>query len=210
MIVSRLTLAKSIHKVAKRLSFLYWLKSVGRPIISPLNIVLSHIPEQISLMDIGCGNGTLLHLVLEFNKVKYAYGYDISDNSIANSVVLHRPSWKCLSECRKTMPKLSKFEVITLLDVLHHIPASKQINFIEEIIHKMSAGSILILMDINASNFIGRWFNQLHDLLISQEWVHPRRMQELEDVFNQSNVELVSSSKHQSLWYAHYLFVVRK
>lgn len=210
MIISKLTLVKSIHQVAKKLPFLHWLKSISRPIISPLNIVLSYIPQNANLIDIGCGNGTLLHLAYKFSGIKYAYGYDILANNIKNSITTNYPKSKVLVEYKDKMPSLDKFTTITLLDVLHHLPVDKQFSFIKEIIDKMGLGDIFILMDINASNFIGKWANQLHDLIINKEWVNPRKIEEIKQLFNATDVEIISSSKHQNLWYGHYLFIVKK
>lgn len=208
--INKLTLAKSIKKVATHLPLLHQLKSVGRPLISPLNKALSFIKENDKLCDIGCGNGTLLHLALAFSKVNYAYGYDVSKEATKNNVIKGYPQQKCQIDCQSNIPELFKFNTITLLDVLHHIPKNQQNAFLKKIVSKMSNNAQLIVMDINASQWLGRWANQCHDLIISQEWVHPKKMKDVLKIFKDLNVEIIHQSKHQSFWYAHYIIVIKK
>jgi 2-polyprenyl-3-methyl-5-hydroxy-6-metoxy-1,4-benzoquinol methylase len=208
--INKITLAKSIKEISIGLPAIHRLKSIGRPIISPLNYALSFIKKNDKLCDIGCGNGTLLHLALEFSKVNYAYGYDVSKEAINNNVVKSYSADKCQLNCTDKLPDLRDFNTVTLFDVLHHIPKKKQVSFLKKIVDKMSKSTQFILMDINASQFIGRWANQCHDLLISQEWVHPMKMKDVLQLFDTLNVEIVHKRKYQTFWYSHYIIVIKK
>lgn len=206
--INRLVLAKSIYKASSRLTFVQKIKSIGRPIISPISCVLTFIPKKSKLLDIGCGNGTLIYLISKFNKIDYAYGYDISKQAIKNSLLANTNVDKYQISYKKIQPK--NFNIITLLDVIHHIPKHKQDDFLKKIISSMDIGATFIVMDINASNMIGRWSNQLHDLIISKEWVHPKKMQDMLYVLECLGLKVIHKSKHQSFWYSHYIIVAKK
>jgi 2-polyprenyl-3-methyl-5-hydroxy-6-metoxy-1,4-benzoquinol methylase len=63
------------------------------------------------------------------------------------------------------------YDVVLLIDVLHHIPQTKQYQFVQAIYNAMPIGGRCIIKDIDASNPLV-YCNKLHDLIFSREIGH--------------------------------------
>jgi 2-polyprenyl-3-methyl-5-hydroxy-6-metoxy-1,4-benzoquinol methylase len=195
---------------SQRMASLSALKTRYRPFICPLDLILSHIPEGTSLYDIGCGTGALPYLALKLRSAKIAHGYDISPEAVKASQVfqLQPPQFKIdYLKPEQTPPDLSGYDTVTMIDVLHHIPFKQQDNFLRAIVTKMDSGSRLIIKDIEASKTLGAWMNQLHDLLLSKEWVHQRRSKDIVRLLQATGIKVDKPIFRWTLWYPHFLLV---
>lgn len=66
-----------------------------------------------------------------------------------------------------------------------------------------------VLVDIDASRRGGSWMNQLHDLIVSQEWVVPVAAHAARSMLQQAGM-VIRESFVRSLWYPHYLILAEK
>jgi len=191
------------------------LKVAYRPYITPFDDLLKIIKDGDSVFDIGCGSGQFAILLAEFTKVSKIGGVEISAELIKNANHLMAPyAEKVPYEFHvydgKQIPEgINRFNVIVLIDVLHHIPADLHINFLSEIFKKMSLGSLLIIKDIEASSSLV-YFNKLHDLVFSGEIGNERSsywtIEKLRDIGFQ-----IESVKRKNLYvYPHYTILARK
>lgn len=110
-----------------------------------LHFIISQIKKiQFSnLLDIGCGDGKLLYdLSKEINSKDYV-GIDYSERAILFAKAMS-PYTKFVSGDITTM-NLGKFDIITLIETLEHIPLNLVSNFIKSIHnHIASNGTLLI------------------------------------------------------------------
>lgn len=67
-----------------------------------------------------------------------------------------------------------------------------------------------VLVDIDASRRGGSWMNQLHDLIVSQEWVVPVAAHAARSMLQQAGMVIREESFVRSLWYPHYLILAEK
>ncbi|MES0371599.1 MAG: methyltransferase domain-containing protein [Mariprofundaceae bacterium] len=171
--------------------------------------IVEQIPDGASLFDVGCGSGTLLHLGKQFRHVKKASGYDISPSAVEASTVFENINVQLLS-VGDPLPSLSGYDVISVVDVLHHIPVDQQDEFISEIIKLMDVGSELLIADINAEKKVGAFLNWIHDLLLAREWVHPSTPAKVESLISKLGCEVLHCSLHRTLWYPHFIMKVKK
>ena len=205
------TLAKEMKIPCQKMSGLSALKTRYRPFLCPLDMVLAKIPEGARLYDIGCGTGALLYLALKLRSVKVAHGYDISPEAVKASAafemkpdkfqVMHLPP-------EETPPDLHGYDTVTMIDVLHHIPAKLQDDFLRKTIAQMDSGARLIIKDIEASKILGSFMNQLHDLLLAREWVHQRRSKDIVQVLQSMGATVSRPVIRWSLWYPHFQIVI--
>ena len=192
------------------MSGLAGLKTRYRPFICPLDLVLSQIPKSARLYDIGCGTGALLYLALKLRSVKVAHGYDICLKSVRSSAAFEMapPRFQVIyMHPEETPPELSEYDTVTMIDVLHHIPYKQQDDFIRKTIERMAPGSRLIIKEIEASQIFGSFLNQLHDLIVSREWVHQRRSSEIVKVLESTGATVSKPILRWTLWYPHFLIV---
>jgi hypothetical protein len=108
------------------------------------------------------------------------------------------------------VPDLSGADYVTLCDVLHHVPPEAKASFLKDITEKMRPGAVLVLVDIDASRRGGSWMNQLHDLIVSQEWVVPVAAHVARSMLQQAGMVIREESFVRSLWYPHYLILAEK
>lgn len=223
MLLNCFILARELESPCKRMSGLDAFKTRYRPFICPLDLILARIPEGARLYDIGCGTGALLYLALKFRSVRVAHGYDISPEAVKASKVFKKdiqkkapagespvdtPQFQVIHmQPEQTPPDFSGYDTVSMIDVLHHIPFEQQDTFLVKTIQSMEPGSRLIIKDIEASLTIGAFFNQLHDLLFSREWVYQRRSQDICKVLQSTGASVSQPIIRWVLWYPHFLIV---
>lgn len=207
--LDRQTIARCLMTSAKDVKGLQGVKNRYRPYVCPLVEIVEQIPDGASLFDVGCGSGTLLHLGRQFRHVKKAGGYDISPSAVEASAAFENLDVQLLS-AGDPLPSLSGYDIISMVDVLHHIPVGQQNEFISTIIKNMDMGSELLIADINAEKKVGAFFNWIHDLLLAKEWVHPSTPAKVESVISELGCEVIHCSLHRTLWYPHFILKVKK
>jgi len=67
---------------AKDLKGLSKIKTIYRPYICPFDDLLNNIPHGVSLFDVGCGAGSFLSILSNFNKPSKIAGIEIADHLI--------------------------------------------------------------------------------------------------------------------------------
>ena len=110
----------------------------------------------------------------------------------------------------KQKPDLAGYNVVTMVDVLHHVPRASQAAFLADVASRMDAGAKLILMDIDAGRPLRAMANQLHDLLLSREWVQPVSAKKAFDLLGQATLTPAHPRLFSTLWYGHYLITAVK
>ena len=106
---------------------------------------------------------------------------------------------------------LAGYDTVTMIDVLHHIRPSDQVTFLGRLIAAMPAGAKLIILDIDASKPIGAWCNQVHDLLLAREWVHPMRPDQVVATLSAAGAQVVEPLiRRRTFWYPHFRILARK
>ncbi|SRR5579883_1416064 len=203
------SLAHELKLPCQKMSGLTALKTRYRPFICPLDMVLAQIPQGASLYDIGCGTGALLYLALKLRSLKIAHGHDISREAVkAAAAFAMRPEiFRVIHLHPEETPDLHGYDTVTMVDVLHHIPAKLQDNFLRKIITSMDSGARLIIKDIEASKTLGSLMNQLHDLLLAKEWVHQRRSKDIVKVLQSAGATVSQPILRWTLWYPHFQIV---
>lgn len=208
-------LARKLAEAAAGMPLLLALKTRYRPYICPLEWVLSEIPERARLYDIGCGTGALLYLAQACRQVTIAHGYDVDALTVAQARHFQRDKEATDFEAvclpiGQTPPDVSAYDTVTMIDVLHHIAPDRQQDFLNRLADGMSSGGRLVFKDIDASRFFGRLMNQLHDLVLAREWVHPRSRLETVEMLEKAGLRILSHETRWSLWYPHFLVVALK
>ena len=203
-------LAHELEAPSKKMSGLAALKTRYRPYICPLDLVLSQIPEGARLYDIGCGSGVLLYLASKLRSVKVAHGYDVSLEAVRASKAFDLEPQKFQvvhMHPEETPPPLSGYDTVSMVDVLHHIPLDRQDDFLRKTIANMNSGARLIIKDIEGAKILGAICNQLHDLLLSREWVHHRRSKDIRKVLQSTGATVSQPVLRWTLWYPHFQIV---
>ncbi|MEL7656742.1 MAG: methyltransferase domain-containing protein [Bacillota bacterium] len=84
-----------------------------------LDVISAKPGEQ--LLDIGCGNGTLIRMLADKYKIK-GFGTDISEKMIENARQKNPGMTFEVAECEKTPFEDQTFDIITVCAAYHHFP----------------------------------------------------------------------------------------
>lgn len=105
--------------------------------------------------------------------------------------------------------RLSAYDCITLIDVLHHIPKTVQEAYLRKLADHMKPGSIFVLKDIDASGPLV-WFNRLHDAVFAGNGFQEIPALKAEALLEGAGLAIESSWTVRRLWYPHYFLIARK
>lgn len=195
--------------------FVETLKIRYRPLICPIVELISEVKDDDSVFDIGCGNGQFAYLLNKYKKLKLLKGIDITPNLIANAKLLFdgvNKNGDVIFEVYDgfVFPNdMRNYDVIFLIDVLHHINPELQINFLQKIYESMNVGSRLILKDINASSLFVL-FNKIHDLVFSGEIGKEREKNWLQEKLSTIGFSVMKVETKQMFVYPHVTFICVK
>jgi 2-polyprenyl-3-methyl-5-hydroxy-6-metoxy-1,4-benzoquinol methylase len=145
-----------------------------RPSIARFDRVICHIPPEARTLDIGCGNGLLLALAQRYADLRLGIGIDRNAAAIAAArrmaVSLPIPLSFRLGATAEDWPA-ENFDVVMMIDVLHHIPQAARQAMIEAALGRVAPGGLFIYKDMCRRPVLRRLWNQLHDLILARQLV---------------------------------------
>ncbi len=191
------------------------LKISYRPLICPFGPILDLLRADDRVLDLGCGSGQFALLVASFVGPEHVHGLEIDRALVTNARDL-------LSRANTDVPfafdvydgtalpdPVTSATVVTMIDVLHHVPRPRQRPLLEELYQRMRTGGRLVLKDIEARSPLVL-FNKLHDLVLSGSVGRERRMTDVAAELEETGFTVVRASRHRTLVYPHYLLVAKK
>ncbi len=190
-------------------------KTVYRPLICPFDELLPHVPLHSQVLDIGCGGGAWMSLIAGFREPSRLDGMD-PDTVAADEarLLLGKVSPRCpwsvtTGDLHSFARPVSEYDVVTMVDVLHHIPPAMQWSTLAELHHSMKPGALLILKDIDRASPLVL-FNKLHDLLLAGEIGFERSADAAASELARLQFEVTAKSHRRLWWYPHYTIVARR
>jgi SAM-dependent methyltransferase len=186
-----------------------------RPRICPFHLVIPQVPAGASALDIGCGNGLMLALLADSGKLGRGVGFDSSGVAIDAAHQMLAELKKQRPEADLTFVRLDvgqpwpdgQFDVVMLVDVLHHIPPAAQGEVFRSAARKLRPGGRLIYKDMARRPHWRAAMNRLHDLLMARQWIHYVPIESVEQWAGGEKLNLAASADVNMLWYRHHLRV---
>lgn len=189
-------------------------KQAMRPYICPFTRLLEFIPPGSRVLDIGCGAGLLLALAADSRDLGPSVGFDSSGPAIAVAELAATR----LAAAGKTAPTFvhldvrdpwpaGTFDVVAMIDVLHHVPVVAQESAIRQAVAAVPPGGTFVYKDIAPRP---RWravMNRLHDLVMVREWVHYVFAEKVIEWATAGGLTLRLREWIPTLWYGHDLLV---
>ena len=193
-------------------SFLKASRARLRKVVCPLDEVCQSVPVGCSVFDLGCGTGAILLELIRTRSVKQVGGCEVSREALAEVEITVNRELGHSGEffAAKEPPlRLSAYDCITLIDVLHHIPKEVQEGYLRKLTSFMKPGSILILKDIDASSPLV-WFNRLHDAIFAGNGFQEIPASEAAAMLEGAGLDIESRWNVRRLWYPHFFLIARK
>jgi 2-polyprenyl-3-methyl-5-hydroxy-6-metoxy-1,4-benzoquinol methylase len=184
-----------------------------RPYICPFDQVIAQVPESARVLDVGCGSGLFLLLLAKLGRIEAGHGFDVSAPAIsaARNAAARQALTATLSfEERPVEAGIPEVHhsVVTVLDVIHHIPPPHQQAFVAALCAATPAGGRLIIKDMVHRPIWRATANRLHDLVMARQWVHHLQPGIVADWCLQNGMRLVHQTSANTLWYGHWMLVL--
>ncbi len=186
--------------------------------ICPFEYLTPHVPDGSRVLDVGCGAGLFLAYLAQDAKQIDALGFDASAPAIASA----REMARRVNE-RQTSVRLhfqwipvdgewpdGQFDVVSVVDVMHHIPPAQQRPFLEKAISRLAPGGLLLFKDLADRPVLHATLNRLHDLLLARQWIHYVPIRTVERWASEAGLHLQYTEDIARLWYRHELRILRK
>lgn len=185
-----------------------------RPYICPFTRLLEFIPPGAHVLDIGCGAGLLLALAADSRDLGASVGFDSSGKAIAVAEL----AAKRLAAEGKPTPHFVRldvrdpwpagtFDVVAMIDVLHHVPVVAQESAIRQAVAAVPPGGTFLYKDIAPRPRWRAFMNRLHDLVMVREWVHYVFAETVIGWATAGGLTLRVREWIPTLWYGHDLLV---
>jgi SAM-dependent methyltransferase len=139
-----------------------------RFLVCPFRRVESAVPESGVVVDLGCGYGLFANLLALRSAARNVVGYDVDAGRIrvARSSVGARKN--LAFEVSGEVATLPACDVVTLLDVLHHITPHVRLRLLQDIFQKLRPGGTLVIKEIDTIPRFKYLWNYLHDWVMTR------------------------------------------
>jgi 2-polyprenyl-3-methyl-5-hydroxy-6-metoxy-1,4-benzoquinol methylase len=196
-----------------------------RPYIAPFHRLLPLTPKGSRVLDVGCGSGLWPGLLVAAGQAEFCYGFDSSRKAIAlaqrmrNDMPKEQGN-KLFFEYRSVTDGLPKeqFDVVTMIDVMHHIPRKHQDQALLDIWACVKNDGLFVYKDMASKPRYCGIMNRLHDLVVAREWIRYYPIDNVKKILSENGGHQEKKaqifSQHEScrmfFWYQHEWVVFRK
>lgn len=179
--------------------------------ICPYDPVTRWVPPGAQVLDFGCGAGAVLMLLSERRQIASGTGCDVSSDAIAAAKAAQKRLSHDVLDFRRiadfTEIPDDKFEIVVMIDVLHHIPPDRQRDAIHAAARRVAPGGRLIYKDMTQYPFWRRWANTAHDLVVARQLVNYIAPEKVVRWALDDGMTLLHAEDYSRLVYGHQLRV---
>lgn len=186
-----------------------------RPYIAPFEALVEAVPPGARVLDIGCGSGLFLALLAGSGRIAGGCGFDSSAAAIDVAQLMaerlpssHGLDFRCLG-AEAPWPE-GHFDVVSLIDVIHHIDPRFQCDVIARAARRLEPGGLLLYKDMGERPRGMAIANRLHDLVLARQWINYLPIQEAQRVIEAEGLETMNTDATSRLWYRHETIVARR
>lgn len=181
-----------------------------RPRICPFHRLIEQVPQNSTVLDVGCGNGLWLLLLAELGRIRQGIGFDICAEKVRLAQELAGPN-RSLSfrpiAVNEAWPDMAA-DCVTMIDIIHHIHPERQKETIRAI--QNTHAERILIKDIDPVPAWKSAANTLHDLALSGQRPRYQSPSVLCEWLGEIGYEIRVCLRCDMLWYSHYLIVGQK
>ncbi len=169
------------------------------------------LPDRGLMADFGCGKGVFANVVSFIHPELNIEGFD--QNRLAVKVAVRtqgiRENIKFQEfDLRKALPA-EKYDAVSMVDVLHHVPRDNQKSVIENAWQALKPGGIFLMVDIDDRPRWMAWTNYLHDSIqMNRPYLVKRK--DLMDMLTSCGFVIQKQRASRSLYVPHIAFLAVK
>jgi 2-polyprenyl-3-methyl-5-hydroxy-6-metoxy-1,4-benzoquinol methylase len=186
-----------------------------RPRICPFHILIDHVPAGVTILDVGCGAGLFILLLARLGRIRSAVGFDADRAAIltAQKIAAQLPNSELIQfehrDANDAWPA-GCFDVVCLIDVLHHVKPEYQAELFKTAIDHVADGGMLLYKDMASRPLWRAWANRLHDFLVVHERIYYAELDEVVTWARKGGLCLAETGEIDMLWYRHEWCVFRR
>jgi len=184
-----------------------YITTIFRPFYAPISEIIEWVPINAKVLDIGSGTGLLLFLLQDVIGIDKSYGFDINEKSI-NIAKLVNPYKHIKFKNSNNMNNILKdINIVTMIDVLHHVPQKEKIPFLLNILNQIPRGSQIIIKDLDP---LPRWMaiaNRITDYFSTNSKVSYISSNEIGQILLKNNFDIKYNRNLAKHVWSHYLIV---
>lgn len=144
-----------------------WLRSL----IAPFDEIIRCIPDNSTVLDIGCGYGFLANEIASRRKNCFIHGIDMDSARVrvAKALVAGKKNVEVtVGDVSRNVLGEKKFDVVICFDILHHISREAQESVLKDIHSILNGGGTLLLKEIDVKPKLKYWWNYVHDTFVTR------------------------------------------
>jgi len=186
-----------------------------RPRFVPFAPLVAAVPPQARVLDLGCGAGLFLALLAQRGDLVEGLGVDASRGAIDRAEDMrsrHRHGAVfafCCQDARTPLPT-GPWDVVSLIDVLHHVPPAQQAGVVAAAAKVLRPGGLLIIKEMATTPWWCAGANRLHDLLLAREWIHQMDASTVARWCSSAGLAITTHGAARHAWYAHHWTVAQR
>ena len=182
-----------------------------RLILAPMIQMIQYIPEKGDILDLGCGNGIVANILSIGTPERKVYGVDLSSDRIeaAKRISQDNPNLQFVAGDVNTV-SFERFDIVTLIDLLHHMPYREQDALLNKIYNKLNEGDLLIIKDLEKSPCWKYIFHYIQDSLSYRERLYFRSAVEMEGILGKAGFQVETVSLADGYPHPHVLYSCKK
>jgi len=212
--------AAAVHAMARNLfADCPWLLrrvQLGRLSICPFEKLTAQVKEGATVLDIGCGRGLFLALLAGAGRRIRGVGVDMSEHAVSTARIMAQLiREKKLGEIQihcanhESLPE-GLFDVVSVIDVLHHVPVSQQRAFLTAAANCVAPGGLLLYKDMVLTPSWRVLANRFHDFLVAREIIHEMPLATVVAWASAQGLECLGTELVNRYWYGHEIAVFRR
>ncbi len=188
---------------------------VYRPLISPFGELIDAVPEGARVLDAGCGGGLFLGLLAHFGRLSEGLGFDQSAGAIGLAEAMkerHPRGGRLTFERRdagQSWPE-GEFDAVSLIDVLHHVPAEDQETVFRRATARVAPGGRLLFKDMSRRPLWRLWAAHGHDLVLACQWIRIVPFDTVLAWAGEAGLTLEAHHRIHMLWFGHEIGIFRR
>ena len=187
-----------------------------RPLICPFEPLEQRVPKGAAVLDVGCGTGAFLLYLAQAGRIYSGMGVDISSAAL----VAARSAWESLRRtggcslefhaAEELCEEERRWDMVTMVDVLHHIPPASQREFVEHAFRFVKPGGFFLYKDMCCRPWWRAGMSRLHDLVVAAQWIHYVPLGDVISWVEQAGGKRLEECAYSRLWYGHELVLFRR
>lgn len=186
----------------------------ARCLVFDFNRVLTLVPREGRIVDVGCGTGVFANLLALDSARRTVHGADLEPRVIAAARAAARQRENvsfATSDIGAALGAEPAPDVVTAIDLFHHLPPARQTDMIATIHRMLRRGGLFLLKDLDTSPLWKRWANWWHDAAVARgdPRIHVRSRHDYAALLTAAGFTVETVPLPQA-YLAHVLFICRK